>query len=57
MSRCSSRAVIISQVERAPFAAHCERLPIEPGYRSVVTLELCSGVTLRDLIDREEEGS
>ena len=22
-------------------------LPIEPGYRSVVTLELCSGVTLR----------
>ena len=32
-------------------------LPIRPNHRSVVTPQLRSGVTLRDLIEREGEGS
>jgi hypothetical protein len=57
MSCCSPRNVIVAQVERVPFAAHCERLPIGTEYRFVDTPQLCSGVTLRDLIERKEEGS
>jgi hypothetical protein len=57
MSGCSPRNVIVAQVERVPFAAHCERLSIGREYRFVYTPKLCSGVTLRDLIERKEEGS
>ena len=57
MSCCSPRNVIVAQVERVPFAAHCERLPIGREYRLVATHQLRSGVTLRDLIERKEEGS
>jgi hypothetical protein len=34
-----------------------EDLPIELGHRPEIMLELCSRVTLRDLIEREREGS
>jgi len=37
MSCCSPRNVIVAQVERVPFAAHCERRPIGREYQSVVT--------------------
>ena len=57
MSCRSPRNVIVVNREQAPFAAHYESLPIGPGYRSVATLRLRSGVTLRDLIEREGEGS
>ena len=57
MSCCSARNVTVVKGERAPFAAHCESLPIGRGYRSLATLRLRSGVTLRDLIEREGEGS
>jgi len=43
--------------KRAPFAAQGESPPIGREYRSVGTLGLRSGVTLRDLIEREGEGS
>jgi hypothetical protein len=44
--------------EPASFAAHfCERLPIGFHYRSVASLPFRSGVTLRDLIEREGEGT
>jgi hypothetical protein len=56
MSCCSPRNAIVAQVERTPIAAHCERLPIGREYRSVVTHQLHSGVTLRDLIERKGEG-
>ena len=49
--------VIVVKREQAPFAAHFESLPIGPEYRSVVTHQLDSVVTLRDLIEREVEGS
>ena len=57
MSSCSPRNVIIANVGHTPFAAQGESLPIGRGYRSVATLRLRSGVTLRDLIEREREGS
>jgi hypothetical protein len=57
ISRCSPRNVIVAQVERVPFAAHCKSLPIGREYRFVDTPHLCSSVTLRDLIEREGEGS
>jgi hypothetical protein len=57
VSCCSPRNVIVAQVERVPFAAHCERLPIGLERRFVDTPRLCSGVTLRDLIERKGEGS
>jgi hypothetical protein len=57
MSCRSPTNVIVVNRERAPFAAHFESLPIGPEYRSVVTHQLHSGVTLRDLIEREVEGS
>jgi hypothetical protein len=58
MSCCSPRNVIVSNRVRALFAAHCcGSLPIGSEYRSVAMLRLGSGVTLRDLIEREGEGS
>jgi hypothetical protein len=57
MSGCSPRNVIVAQVERVPFAAHCERLPIRREYRFVDAPKIRSGVTLRDLIETKEEGS
>ena len=57
MSCCSPRNVIVAQMERVPFAAHCERLPFGREYGSVPSLRLGSGMTLRDLIEREGEGS
>ena len=56
MSCCSPRNVIVAKRERAPFAVHFEGLPIGPEDRSVVTHQLHSGVTLRDLIERKGEG-
>ena len=38
-------------------ASHYESLPIGSGYRSVATLRLRSGVSLRVFIEREGEGS
>ena len=35
MSCCSPRNVIVAKVERVPFAAHCESLPIGREYRFV----------------------
>ena len=49
--------VTVAQRQHAPFGPHSGRLPIGREYRSVATLRLCSGVTLRDLIEREGEGS
>lgn len=57
MSCCPPRNVILAKEERAPFAEHYESLPIGPGYRSVDMPQLRSGVTLRDLIESEGEGS
>ena len=57
MSCRSPRNVIVVNREQAPFAPRCESLPIGREYRSVATLRLRSGVTLRDLIEREGEGS
>jgi hypothetical protein len=56
VSNCSPRNVIVANREQAPFAVHFESLPIGPEYRSVVTHQLHSGVTLRDLIERKGEG-
>jgi hypothetical protein len=53
----SPKNVIVVNRATERFAAHYESLPIGPGYRSVVTTQLRSGVTLRDLIEREREGS
>ena len=49
--------VIVAKGEPAPFGPRCESLPSERRYRSVDTLRLRSGVTLRDLIEREGEGT
>ena len=57
MSCCSSRNVIVAKGERGSFAANYESLPIGRQYRFVDTPQLCSSVTLRDLIEREGEGS
>ena len=57
MSDHSPRSVVVVDTERALFVALCESLAIGREYRSVATLQLRSGVTLRDLIDREGEGS
>ena len=56
VSNSSPRNVIVNYREQAPFAVHFESLPIGPEYRSVVTHQLHSGVTLRDLIERKGEG-
>jgi hypothetical protein len=55
-ARWPSNVIVVNR-ERAPFAAHCKSLRIGRGYRSVATLRLRSGVTLRDLIEMEGEGS
>ena len=57
MSTRWPRNVIVARRTRAPFAAHWESLAIGRQYWSVATLRLRSGVTLRDLIEREGEGS
>jgi hypothetical protein len=57
MSPCSPRNVIVAQVERAPFAAHCKCLPIGREYRPVVPPQLRSGVSLRVFMERKGEGS
>jgi hypothetical protein len=57
MSWHSPRNVIFAKRERAPFASHLERLLAGPEYRSVVSQQLYSGVTLRDLVERGQERS
>jgi hypothetical protein len=57
MSCCSPKNVIVAKGDRAPFGAHCESVPMGREYRFVDTPQLRSGVTLRDLIERELEGS
>jgi hypothetical protein len=57
MSWRSPKNVIVANRATERFAQHCESLPIGREYRSVVTTQLRSGVTLRDLIEREREGS
>ncbi len=53
MSCRSPPNVMAFNRERVPFAAPCERLPIAPGHRSASTFRHHSGVTLRDLIERQ----
>ncbi len=57
MSCRSTRNVIVINGEQAPFAARRESFPIGPEYRSVVTPQLRSGVSLRVFIVREAEGT
>jgi hypothetical protein len=57
MSCGSSKNVTVVNSDRAPFAAHYESLSIGREHRPVVRLPFRSGVTLRDLIERKEEGS
>jgi hypothetical protein len=58
MSCRSPRNVIVTKRERAPFAAHCESLPIGLEYRFVDTPHgLCPSVSLRVFTVREGEGS
>jgi hypothetical protein len=56
MSCRSLKNVIVAKREPAPFSPRCESPPMRREYRCVVTLELCCGVTLRHLIEREGEG-
>ena len=53
----SPKNVIVVNKEQAPFAAQYQSPPIGPGYRSVATLRLRSGVSLRVFTEREGEGS
>ena len=57
MSCLSPTNVIVVNGDPCDHSALEEHLPIERDYRSVVTPQLRSGVTLRDLIEREGEGS
>jgi hypothetical protein len=58
MPSCSPSNVIVAKGERAPFAAHCESLPIGREYRSVDRPhELCPSVSLRVFTVWEGEGS
>jgi hypothetical protein len=57
MSRRSPRHVIVVNREQAQFAAHYESQPTGRERRPMATLRLHCGVTLRDLIEREGEGS
>ena len=57
MSARWPRNVIVVNKERAPSSPPCESLPVGREYRSVTTDRLRAGVTLRDLIEREAEGS
>ena len=50
--------MIVAKGKRAPFAAHCESLPIGREYRSVDRPhKLCPSVSLRVFTVREGEGS
>jgi hypothetical protein len=58
MSCRSPRNVIVVNWAPEPFARACESLPIGRDYRSAGRSDRGpSGVTLRDLIEREREGS
>lgn len=58
MSCCSPRNVIVAEVERVPFAARCERLPVVPERRLVNSYEKSRpSVSLRVFTVREVEGS
>ena len=57
MSRRWPRNVIVVIKATERFAGRCERLPLGPGYRSVVTLLRRSGVSLHVFTVREREGS
>jgi hypothetical protein len=57
MSCRSPRNMIVAKMERPPSAAPCDGLPTGREHRPMATLRLGCGVTLRDLIEREEEGS
>ena len=55
LALAEERVVANRATER--FARRCQSLPLGREYGSVVTHQLHSGVTLRDLIEREREGS
>ena len=55
-ARWPSNVIVVNR-ERAPFAARYESLAVRPEYRFVATPRVRSGVTLRDLIEREGEAS
>jgi len=57
MSWRSPKDVIVANRVTERFAQQCESMSVGRGYRSVPTLRLRSGVTLRDFIEREGEGS
>ena len=57
MSAGWPRNVILAKRERPPFAAHYESPPIGREFRSVATLRLRSGVSLRVFTEREGKGS
>ena len=57
MSRRSPRNVIVVIKPPGRFAPHCVSLPIGRAYRSMVTTQLSSGVSLRVFTEREGEGS
>ena len=63
MTCCSPRNVIAAHMERVPFAAHCERMPIGRDYRFVDPPQLVFGRVFtclyregRRRIVREPEG-
>ena len=57
MSGRPPRNVIVINREQAPFAAHYDGPPIEPGYRFVVTPQLRSSVSLPRGKERDREGT
>jgi hypothetical protein len=58
MIRRSPKNMIVFNWTPQPFTRTCESLPIGPDDRSVKRSDKgLSGVTLRDLIERECEGS
>jgi len=57
MSARWPRNVIVVKREPAPIAPRCESLLIRQEHRSVATLRLRSGVSLRVFTEREGEGS
>jgi hypothetical protein len=56
MSCRSPKNVIVAKRERAPLAAPARACRSDLG-TDLLTRPHCSGVTLRDLIERKEEGS
>jgi hypothetical protein len=57
MSCGSPRNMIVAKMERSPSAAPRGGPPTGREHRPMATLRLGCGVTLRDPIEREEEGS